>query len=100
MSAPQDKSDSPSTTLDYARPLERGISAETRESARRTAQRAAALAGVFFLGAIVAGNTIARINGSYGDETFVLLLFLLSLLSLLVWVVAFCIQHVPAKWRG
>jgi hypothetical protein len=97
MFAPRDKSDESPTTLHYARPVDRRISAEPRESARRIAQRAAALAGVFSLGAIVAGNTIARINGSYGDETFVLLLFLLALLSLLVWVVAFCVAHMPSK---
>jgi hypothetical protein len=100
MSARRDKSDRSATTLDYARPLNRGISAEARETARRTAQRAAALAGLFFLGTIVAGNTIAQINGSYGDETFVLLLFLLALLSFLVWVVAFFIAHMPPNSRA
>ena len=101
MSAPQDKLDQASTKLDYARPVNRDVfSAATREAARRVAQRAAALAGVLFLGGIVAGNTIPQLNGSYGDESFVLLLFLLSLLSLLVWVVAFCIANMPPMWRA
>ena len=95
MCTPRDKSVQTSAPLDYAPPLARGIATESREAARRTAQRAAALAGVLFLGAIVAGKTIARINGSYGDETFVLFLFLVALLSLGVWVVAFCIAHMP-----
>jgi hypothetical protein len=61
------------------------------EAIRRGAQRAAALAVVFFAGGYGAAKTIVRLNGLYGDEFFAMLLYLVSFVSLVVWFTLFCV---------
>ena len=64
-----------------------------RETARRFAQRAAAVGIVSFAGAFCFAK-LARVDGVYREESIALLLLVLSIVCLIAWSVAFVIAHV------